>query len=118
MELSAEEIYGALGTGIAECEITPVFCGSAVTGLGTTVLLDAVKNFFPYPREGGELVNESGPAKAIVYKTISDQFGKFSLFKVISGKVTPDMTLVNARSGAQEKLGHIYYCLLYTSRCV
>ena len=39
--------YGALGTGIAECEITPVFCGSAVTGLGTTVLLDAVKNFFP-----------------------------------------------------------------------
>ena len=109
MELSAEEIYGALGTGIAECEITPVFCGSAVTGLGTTVLLDAVKNFFPYPREGGELVNESGPTKAIVYKTISDQFGKFSLFKVISGKVTPDMTLVNARSGAQEKLGHIYY---------
>lgn len=109
MELSAEEIYGALGTGIAECEITPVFCGSAVTGLGTTVLLDAVKNFFPYPREGGELVDANGPAKAIVYKTISDQFGKFSLFKVISGKVTPDMTLVNARSGAQEKLGHIYY---------
>ena len=109
MELSAEEIYGALGTGIAECEITPVFCGSAVTGLGTTVLLDAVKNFFPYPREGGKLVDAAGPAKAIVYKTISDQFGKFSLFKVISGKVTPDMTLVNARSGAQEKLGHIYY---------
>ncbi len=109
MELSAEEIYGALGTGIAECEITPVFCGSATTGLGTVVLLDAIKNFFPYPREGGKLVDENGPAKAIVYKTISDQFGKFSLFKVISGKVTPDMTLVNARSGAQEKLGHIYY---------
>ena len=109
MELSAEEIYGALGTGIADCEITPVFCGSAATGLGTVVLLDAVKNFFPYPREGGKLVDATGPAKAIVYKTISDQFGKFSLFKVISGKVTPDMTLVNARSGAQEKLGHIYY---------
>ena len=109
MELSAEEIYGALGTGIADCEITPVFCGSAATGLGTVVLLDAVKNFFPYPREGGKLVDDAGPAKAIVYKTISDQFGKFSLFKVISGKVTPDMTLVNARSGAQEKLGHIYY---------
>ena len=109
MELSSEEIYGALGTGIAECEITPVFCGSAVTGLGTIVLLDAIKNFFPYPREGGKRVDENAPAKAIVYKTISDQFGKFSLFKVISGKVTPDMTLVNARSGAQEKLGHIYY---------
>ncbi len=109
MELSAEEIYGALGTGIADCEIPPVFCGSAATGLGTVVLLDAIKNFFPYPREGGKLVDANGPAKAIVYKTISDQFGKFSLFKVVSGKVTPDMTLVNARSGAQEKLGHIYY---------
>ena len=72
MELSAEEIYGALGTGIADCEITPVFCGSAATGLGTVVLLDAVKNFFPYPREGGKLVDAAGPAKAIVYKTISD----------------------------------------------
>ena len=109
MELSADEIYGALTTGIAEGEIVPVFCGSASTGMGTLELLDAIKNFFPAPHEGGEPVNESGPARAIVYKTMSDQFGKFSLFKVISGKVTPDMTLTNARSGAQEKLGHIYY---------
>ena len=109
MELSADEIYGALTTGIAEGEIVPVFCGSASTGMGTLELLDAIKNFFPAPHEGGEPVNESGPARAIVYKTMSDQFGKFSLFKVISGKVTPDMTLTNARSGAQEKLGHIYF---------
>ena len=109
MELSSDEIYGALSTGIAEGEIVPVFCGSAVTGMGTLVLLDAVKNFFPAPHEGGEPVNENGPTRAIVYKTMSDQFGKFSMFKVISGKVTPDMTLTNARSGAQEKLGHIYY---------
>ena len=109
MELSADEIYGALSTGIAEGEIVPVFCGSATAGMGTLELLDAVKNFFPAPHEMGEPVNENGPTKAIVYKTISDQFGRFSLFKVISGKVTPDMTLTNARSGSQEKLGHIYY---------
>ena len=109
MELSADEIYGALSTGIADGEIVPVFCGSAVTGMGTTVLLDAIRNFFPAPMELGKPVDAAGTTKAIVYKTISDQFGKFSLFKVISGKVTPDMTLTNARSGAQEKLGHIYY---------
>ena len=109
MELSADEIYGALSTGIADGEIVPVFCGSAVTGMGTTVLLDAIRNFFPAPMELGKPVDAAGATKAIVYKTISDQFGKFSLFKVISGKVTPDMTLTNARSGAQEKLGHIYY---------
>ncbi|MEG1633048.1 MAG: elongation factor G [Oscillospiraceae bacterium] len=109
MELSPEEIYSALATGIADCEICPVFCGSAFTGLGTEVLLDAVKNFFPAPLEGGAPVNSEGPTRIIVYKTISDQFGKFSMFKVVSGKVTPDMTLANARSGALEKFGHIYF---------
>ncbi len=108
MELSLDEIYGALAVGIRDGDICPVFCGSAMSGLGTTVLLDAIVNYFPSPREEGKELDPDAPAKAIIYKTISDQFGKFSLFKVIAGKVTPDMTLVNARSGANEKLGHIY----------
>ena len=108
MELSPEEISGALSTGVAECGICPVYSGSAFTGLGTRVLLDAAVSIFPQPAEGGKALDPNGPAKVIVYKTISDQFGKFSLFKVVSGKVTGDMTLTNARSGAQEKLGHIY----------
>lgn len=108
MELSEDEIHGALKSGIADCEICPVFCGSAFTGLGTTILLDAIKSFFPAPMELGRSVDPNGPTKAIVYKTVSDQFGKFSLFKIISGKVTADMTLTNARSDTQEKLGHIY----------
>ena len=108
MELSLDEVYGALGVGIQDGDICPVFCGSAMSGLGTTVLLDAIVNYFPGPREEGKELDPDAPAKAIIYKTISDQFGKFSLFKVLAGKVTPDMTLVNARSGANEKLGHIY----------
>ena len=108
MELSPEEISGALSTAVAEGSVCPVYCGSAATGMGTQMLLDAVVNIFPTPAEGGKACQPDGPAKAVVYKTISDQFGKFSLFKVVSGKVTADMTLTNARSGAQEKLGHIY----------
>jgi elongation factor G len=108
MELSPEEIYGAMGAAIADCGICPVFCGSAFTGLGTAVLLDAIVNLFPQPVENGKALTPDGPTKLIVYKTISDQFGKFSLFKVISGKVSNDMTLVNARTGSQEKLGHVY----------
>ncbi len=108
MELSPEEISGALSGGVADGSICPVYCGSAFTGLGTQVLLDAAISIFPEPSEGGKPVDPNGPTKVIVYKTISDQFGKFSLFKVVSGKVTPDMTLTNARSDAKEKLGHIY----------
>ncbi len=108
MELSLDEVYGALSVGIQDGDICPVFCGSAMSGLGTTVLLDAIVNYFPGPKEEGKELDPDAPTKAIIYKTISDQFGKFSLFKVLAGKVTPDMTLVNARSGANEKLGHIY----------
>ncbi len=107
-DLSESELFSALGTGIAEAEICPVFFGSAATGLGTEVLMDSVCNLFPAPREGGKPVDGGAPTKLIVYKTISDQFGKFSLFKVVSGRVSADMTLTNARGGSQEKLGHIY----------
>jgi elongation factor G len=107
-DLSSQEIYEALGNGIADADICPVFFGSAINGLGTTVLLDSIINMFPAPKESGKKIDPNGPTKIIVYKTISDQFGKYSQFKVISGKVTSDMTLTNARTGSQEKLGHIY----------
>ena len=107
-EISAQEISSAIGVGVASGEICPVFFGSAVSNLGTEAFLDAIISMFPTPMEQGKPIDANGAPKAIVYKTISDQFGKYSQFKVISGKVTSDMTLVNARTGAQEKLGHIY----------
>ena len=108
MTLSPEEISGALVDAVTDKSLCPVYCGSAFTGLGTRVLLDAIVSVFPRPREGGEKLDPNGPTKLVFYKTISDQFGKFSLFKVVSGKVSGDMSLVNARTGSQEKMGHIY----------
>lgn len=107
-DLDSDEVYSALAAGIATGEICPVFFGSAVDGLGTTVLLESIINMFPQPAEMGEKIDANAPAKLIVYKTISDQFGKYSLFKVISGKVSADDLVINARTGTQEKLGHIY----------
>ena len=46
---------------------------------------------------------------AFVYKTISDQFGKNSYFKVISGDITEGMSVVNARTGGTEKLSNIFF---------
>ena len=39
---------------------------------------------------------------ALVWKTVSDQYGKYSFVKVISGNLKPDMQLVNSRTGATE----------------
>ena len=108
MTLSPEEISGALVDAVTAKSLCPVYCGSALTGLGTRVLLDAAVTVFPRPREGGEKLDPNAPTKLVFYKTISDQFGKFSLFKVVAGKVSGDMSLVNARTGSTEKMGHIY----------
>ncbi len=107
-EFTPAEFAGALAEGLRDGSICPVFCGSAFTFMGISLLLDAIVNYFPIPSEGGETVNEGGPSAAIIYKTISDQYGKFSLFKVVSGKITNEMTLVNPRTGTSEKIGHIY----------
>ena len=54
------------------------------------------------------MVSAGGVPTAFVFKTISDQYGKYSFVKVLSGSITPDMTMVNARTGDNEKLGRLY----------
>jgi len=115
-EFTTEELIAGLKAGVQDGSIIPVFCGTAVGNMGTLALLDAIIDLFPSPlgrkektAEGEEFaVDPNGSACAFVFKTISDQYGRFSIFKVMSGKVTADMVLTNARTGGSEKLGHIY----------
>ncbi len=116
--LTADELKKGVHDAIAQRSLTPVFCGSALSGYGTTDLLDGIVNYFPNPLEGkamptadgGEFkLNESGDPMVFVFKTLSDQFGKNSFFKVISGTVKSDMTLNNARTGDAEKLGNMFF---------
>ena len=114
--LSTDEIIQGIKANVKDLSLVPVFCGCAVSGLGTLPLLDAVVNLFPSPAECSDVTEEgeeispdpNGTTCAIVYKTLSDQYGKFSIFKVLSGKVAADMQLTNTRTGTTEKMGHIY----------
>lgn len=62
--------------------------------------------------EGDDLVeipcNPNGTPCAFVFKTTADQYGRFSYFKVVAGSVKQDMTLLNHRMDATEKIGHLY----------
>ena len=86
------EMAQGLRQGVRELSVFPVLCGSAVADMGTLMLLD---NIMELPT-------------AFVFKTISDHYGKYSFVKVLSGSITPDMTMVNARTGDNEKLGRLY----------
>ena len=116
-----EEFIAGIKAGIAGLSLVPVVCGSGYTGLGTEQLMDAIAQYAPSPLESAPEIGKdasdtevkveyspTGATCAIVFKTISDQYGKFSFFKVISGSVKADMTLVNSRTSGNEKIGHIY----------
>jgi len=103
VEFTDEEFIGGIREGVKSGTVCPVFCGSAFSGVGTIPLLDGIRDYAPAPE-----VDEKGQPSAIVFKTLSDQYGKFSFFKVISGTVTSDMTMENPRTSGREKLAHIY----------
>ena len=115
-EFTTDEIILGLKTGIKDNSLFPVFCGCAVSGLGTAQFLDAIVNLFPSPKDSGDATADGagipadpdGAACAIVFKTLSDQYGKFSIFKVLSGKVSSDTQLTNTRTGTVEKMGNIF----------
>ena len=120
-EFTYAEMIKGLYTGVRELSMFPVLCGSAVTTLGTTLLLDYITDLLPNPVQGNYhkattadgaveefVVSPGGVPAAFVWKTVSDQFGKYSFIKVLSGEITSDTTLVNARTGETEKLGRLY----------
>ena len=120
-EFTKEEMLNGLRVGVRDGSLAPVVCGSAFTGVGTMQLLYTILNFAPSPSEVRieHGVNEDdepvqvkydadGKPMAFVFKTVADQYGRFSYFKVVSGKITSDMVLNNVNTDTQEKLGHIY----------
>ena len=116
----AEMIKG-LHQGVSELSLFPVLCGSGVTCLGSLMLMDHIIDLLPNPVEGNYhratladgtteefVVSPGGVPAAFVWKTVSDQYGKYSFIKVLSGVINSDTTLVNARTGETEKLGRLY----------
>ncbi len=115
------EMIKGLHKGVSDLSLFPVLCGSAVTCLGSLMLMDHIVDLLPNPVEGnyhkatradGEVeefvVSPGGVPAAFVWKTVSDQYGKYSFVKVLSGVINSDTTLVNARTGATEKMGRLY----------
>lgn len=122
-ELTDEEIQDGLRKGIAAAEIFPILCGSALTNKGIQLLLDTICNYMPSPEERPaekginpkskeEEVREcksDEPFSALVFKTMADPFvGKLNIFKVFSGTLNSDSTVLNTNKGQLEKIGQLY----------
>ena len=110
-ELTVEEIEAAYKKGILEEQIVPVLCGSSISGIGIEALLEAMTCFLPAPDE--RIATDSEEKTSLfIFKTLVDPFiGKLSLFKVRTGVVNTEDTLIHSQSGEVERLSHLYVLL-------
>ena len=122
IDFTPDELIIGLARGVRTGEIAPIFCGSGQELEGIDQLLNGLTWLAPWAEtvagetgvdpDGNDValtVNESAQTAAIVFKTVVDPFvGKLVYFKVISGNVTPDMTLLNMRTGSTDRIGKLY----------
>ena len=120
-DFTYREMITGLHQGVKDLSLFPVLCGSGLTCLGSLMLMDNIIDLLPNPVQGNYhkattadgkteefVVSPCGVPCAYVWKTVSDQYGKYSYVKVLSGSIKPDMPMVNARTGETEKLGRLY----------
>ena len=107
MELSEEDTIEGLRIGLRERSVVPVFASAAMSNIGTEALLQGIVDYVSNPAEM-DGIDPAGTTVGFVFKTISDQFGKYSFVKIMQGKITADMSLRDVRTSSTDKLGRLY----------
>jgi len=117
-DLEPDEIRKGLGMGIANRDWMPIFCASAKRDIGTKRIMEFIIKVAPNPDqrppmqdvEGNDVVADAtAPTILFVFKsTIEQHVGEISYFRVVSGKVTEGMELVNMRTENKEKLSQLF----------
>ena len=116
-----KELIDGIHKGMNSGIITPVTSVSSTSLAGVDMLLKEISLLLPAPAEkekkigetadGGMVeieCDENAPLCAFVFKTVADPFvGKMSYIKVFSGKLTSGKEIVNATTGASEKVGKL-----------
>lgn len=114
--LEPAKLVSGLKNAIAQGEVTPLLCGSALHNMGIDRLLDFLVHASPsavdrgqLPTESGAItVDDNGPLALYVWKTSSDAFsGRMSYFRVASGVLQNDAPVYNQRTQNTEKFARI-----------
>ena len=79
--LPADRVRAALRRGTRDRTLTPVLCGSALTGVGVPLLRDLMHDVLPRARERG------GPVSGTVFAVDRDEHGRRAWLRLWSGEV-------------------------------
>src|SRR5256714_1187206 len=102
--LSDAEVERGLREGIAAGKVAPVVCCAATKVLGVRTLIQAIGDLLPAAQG-----DPAGPARALVFSTYADPFGRVSYFKVLGGCLRSDQHVPNATRGGDERLGQLFF---------
>jgi elongation factor G len=123
-ELSIDEFKTGIRKGIASGSLIPLICGSAVKHIGVSALISAITNYLPSPVDRGPISgtvpgtdkreerppDETAPFSARVFKTIADPYaGRLTLFRVYSGTLSSDTSVLNTTRKINERIGNIFF---------
>ena len=120
-EFTPEEIVLGVSQGVKDGSICPVFCGDAQSTFAIDQFLNSLTWLAPSAAVKAEevgvdldgepvevSVNVNGATAAIVFKTVADPFiGRLSYVKVVSGKISPDVPVINMRTGSPERISKV-----------
>ena len=119
--LGEEDLIPALHNAIREDKIFPVIFSSGLGNIGADRVMDFIVDYTPAPSEHEWVQGEAAPdgngdapkrhetddepVSLYVFKTVSDAFaGRISYFKVFSGVLKNDATLLNYSRGSAGKV--------------
>ncbi len=116
--LTQDEMRQGLKIGLAKRDLVPVFCLSAKNDIGTKRLMEFIINVAPSPvdapkfrlQDGTDIAaDDSKPTSLFVFKTSLEQHvGEVAYFRVVSGKLTEGMEIVNQTTGVKEKISQLF----------
>ncbi|MBI2857207.1 MAG: elongation factor G [Chloroflexi bacterium] len=123
VELTTEELLKGLRKATRSGKLVPVLACSGLQNRGVSLLLDAVTDFLPSPKDRAPVAGKNtqtgaeeqisseatAPLAALVFKTSADPYvGKLTYFRVYGGTIFSNSQVWNSRKGAEERLGQLF----------
>lgn len=114
-ELTPEEVRRGIYQGVKNALITPVYCGSATTGIGLERIMKSAIRYTPSPDERPldaepteVAADSSGDLAGLVFKTIIDRYvGRMNYVRIGNGTLSKDVMVKNSRTGAEQRVANL-----------
>ena len=123
-EIPTELLMAAIRKATIKLMMVPVLCGAAYKNKGIQLLLDAIVDYLPSPKDIGAVIahdpyneektcqripSENEPFAALAFKLINDPYvGQQTFIRIVSGKLTNGMSVYNTNKSKSERVGRIF----------